>query len=414
MFAVMQDTDHYTRLLGIKSPWRVSLVELDEAALKVTISVRLDGSSQLQCPQCGLDVPRYDTRRCRWRHLDTMQFQTFVECDVPRIKCPMHKVLQTRVPWIEDDARYTIAFERFVIDWLLVASVSAVGKQLKLSWSAVDGIAERAVARGLLRRKQSSPTHLSIDETSFQRGHEYVTVVTDKSTGAVVHVADDRTIASIDSYFSTLSAEHCQSIESISMDMWPAYITTVCAYVPDADRKICFDKFHVAKFLGDAVDKVRRAEHRELSARGIYCLTGTRYRWLENPNNMSLKAWRSFEELRNSTLRTASAWTFKELAMQLWHYTHRGWAEKQWSKWIDSAIQSSLQPIAKVARTIESHLWGIVNAIVLRKDNAMAESMNNRIQRIKARACGYRNRDRFRTAIMFHCGKLDLYPRYAE
>src|SRR5688500_9566075 len=268
----MQDTDHYTRLLGITSPWRVSLVELDEAALKVTISVRLDSSTKLQCPQCGLDVPRYDTRRCRWRHLDTMQFQTFVECDVPPIKCPMHKVVQIRVPWIEDDARYTIAFECYVIDWLKAASVSAVSKQLKLSWSAIDGIAKRSVARGLERRLQLSPTHLSIDETSFQRGHEYVTVVTDKTTGAVVHVADDRTIASFQSYFSTLTPEQCQSIESISMDMWPAFISTVFDYVPDAERKICFDKFHVAKYLGDAVDKVRRAEHRELSALGIYSL----------------------------------------------------------------------------------------------------------------------------------------------
>jgi len=129
---------------------------------------------------------------------------------------------------------------------------------------------------------------------------------------------------------------------------------------------------------------------------------------------MSLKNWRSFEQLRHSTLKTARAWAIKEHAMCLWHYRGRTWALKQWSALLSWAIRSRLDPVKKVARTIKTHLWGIINAIVLNKSNAAAESVNSRIQRVKARACGFRNRKRFRTAILFHLGQLDLYPLPAD
>lgn len=286
-----------------------------------------------------------------------------------------------------------------MIDWLKVASASAVAGYLRLSWNAVDGIMHRAVKRGLARRQTTPPTDLSVDETSFQRRHEYVTVVTDQTSGAVVYLADDRTKESLDGYFQGLSAEDCSAIESVSMDMWPAYIAVVRRYVPDADRRICFDKFHVAHYLGDAVDRVRRAEHRTLHAEGDERLKGTRYRWLENPDSMSQKNWGSFERLRHSALHTARAWAIKEHAMCLWHYSSRTWALKQWSALLSWAMRSRLDPIKKVALTIRTHLWGIINAIVLKRSNAVAESVNSRIQRVKARACGFRNRQRFRTAI---------------
>ena len=97
--------------------------------------------------------------------------------------------------------------------------------------------------------------------------------------------------------------------------------------------------------------------------------------------------------------------------MCLWNYVSRTWATKAWSDWADWAISSGLEPMRKVAATVKEHLWGIINAIVLKRSNALAESTNSRIQRVKSRACGFRNRDRFRTAIMFHLGQLDLYPR---
>ena len=98
----MDDKDRFSRLLGISAPWRVSLVEQDESALTLTIHLRLDSTARLRCPHCGKLSPRYDSRRRSWRHLDTMQFRTIVEADVPRVECPIDGVLQIDVPWAED------------------------------------------------------------------------------------------------------------------------------------------------------------------------------------------------------------------------------------------------------------------------------------------------------------------------
>ena len=278
----MQDTDQFARLLHIQQPWRVSLVEVDEKDL-TTVHVGIDDDLELECPLCNARSPRYDRRRRTWRHLDTMEFSTFVTAQVPRINCPTHGVRQLRVPWAEDSSRYTLAFESFVIDWLEHdASTSAVAELTRLSWGAVAAIMQRAVERGLQRRELAPPVHLAIDETSFQKRHEYVTVVTDQQTGAVVHVADNRTVESIETYFMELTSEDCARIESVTMDMWPAYIATVSRYVPNAAERICFDEFHIAKYVGDAVDKVRREEHRTLSAAGYDWLKGTKHRWLQN------------------------------------------------------------------------------------------------------------------------------------
>ena len=195
-----------------------------------------------------------------------------------------------------------------MIGWLKEASVLAVSRQLSLSWNAIDGIMQRAVRRGLERREAIQPERIGVDETSFHKHHDYVTVVSDKEGKTVLHVADGRSHESLSAYYDTLSSEQKASIESISMDRWPAYIGATLASIPGAEQKIAFDKFHVAKYLGDAVDKVRRVEHKALYTQGLEDLKGTRHRWLTNPANMSSKQWRSFKTLRESTLKTARAW----------------------------------------------------------------------------------------------------------
>jgi transposase len=114
--------------------------------------------------------------------------------------------------------------------------------------------------------------------------------------------------------------------------------------------------------------------------------------------------------LRESALRTARAWAIKEFAMSLWHYSSRTWAIKAWKRWLSWAVRCRLAPVKKVAQTIKEHLWGIINAIVMKVDNGGAESINSRIKMIKVRSRGFRNKARFRNAIYFHLGGLDLDP----
>ena len=179
--------------------------------------------------------------------------------------------------------------------------------------------------------------------------------------------------------------------------------------------KVCAShEGRVVKYLGDGVDKVRREENRRLMRTGDITLKGTKYKWLRNPTHMTRAQKNEFGVLRDSHLKTARAWAMKEMAMDIWRYQRRGWAEKAWQEWLGWAQRCRLEPMKKVARTIKTHLWGIMNAIVLGVHNGHAESANSRIQRIKSRACGFRNRERFRNAIYFHCGGLDLLPEGVE
>lgn len=329
---------------------------------------------------------------------------------VPRVECPEHGVKQIAVPWAEPGSRFTGLFECLVIDWLRETSTAAVGRRLGLSWDEVDGIMSRAVDRGLGRREVAAPERIGVDETSYQKRHEYVTVVSDLDGGVVLEVMDDRTQKSLEGFYGGLSERQLGAIRSVSMDMWPAYINATLKHVPGAEEKIAFDRFHVAQHLNNAVDTVRKQEHRELRSRGDQRLRRTKYLWLQNPERMSEERWDRFGDVRSSVLRTARAWAIKESAALLWDYSTRGWAGRAWKKWLGWASRSRLAPMVKAARTIRQHLWGILNAIALSTTNALSESMNSKIQRIKARACGYRNRARFRNAILFHLGGLSLYP----
>ena len=407
----MRDKELYAAILGLKVPWLVTGVDLALKQQQVLVRVEFDSGAPLYCPECKRRCASYDTRSRRWRHLDTCQLKTILEADVPRVKCSEHGVRQIHVPWAEPHSGFTALFECVVIDWLKETSITAVAVQLGMSWDQVDGIMERAVRRGLAQRKELRPERIGVDETSFQKRHEYVTSVVDLDEGTVLYVADDRKTTSLDGFYEQLSPEQLERLEVIAMDMWNPYINSTRAHVPDADRKIVFDKFHVAGLLGKAVDTVRKHEHRELRKAGDDALVKTKYLWLANPDNMSEAKWKGrFAALRASTLRTARAWAIKEEAMCLWRYVTRTWAHKAWSKWLGWAQRCRLEPMRKAGRTIRAHLWGILNAVVLNATNATSESINARIQRVKRMACGFRNRERFRRAVYFHLGGLDLYP----
>lgn len=174
----MRDKALYTQTLGIERPWAVSDVQLDPGGGEVRIYIEHHGMHV--CPECGKGASGYDKRRKRWRHLDTCQYRTVLIADVPRVRCPEHGIRLVKVPWAEPGSGFTALFERLAIDGLKESSTTAVARLLGLSWNAVDGIMQRAVKRGLARRKQELVRHIGIDETSFQKRHEYVTVVTDQ------------------------------------------------------------------------------------------------------------------------------------------------------------------------------------------------------------------------------------------
>ena len=408
----MQDIELYRRMLGVSSPWEVQDVRLDLKQRAVTVVVHYDRSIPVACPTCGGQATIYDHQLRRWRHLDTMQLKTFIECEVPRARCEQHGVKQLPVAWAEENARFTALFEALVINWLKEASISAVAGMLGLSWDEAAGIQQRAVKRGLARRRKRPLEHIGIDETAFQKRHEYVTVILDRKNDVVLDVLDDRKAQTLEQWLHSRPPHHLSSLRTLTMDMWDPFILAAKNCIPDADAKICFDRFHVAQHFGAALDKVRAQEHRGLLAtQGSSPLTRTKYEWQRNASRLDNRSRRDFMALSRLKLKTARAWRIKETAALLWDYSYRGSAEKAWKSLLGWISRCRLEAVKKVGRMLRKYFWGVLNAIAARVSNAMLEAKNARIQWVKKMACGFRNRERFRMAILFHLGGLNLMPK---
>jgi transposase len=410
----MRDTDLYRYLLSIEAPWTVARVELDVKQQRVDVWTEHRRGVRWPCPECGAELATYDHADERaWRHMDSCHFKTYLHARPPRVHCPKHGVKQVRLPWAEPNSRFTAMFERLVIDVLKETDVLGATRILDLSWDEAWGVMQRAVARGLLAKQDRIVEKIGVDEKSAAKGHKYITLVYNLDTATVEYIGDERKTETLDGYYRTLSKEQLAGIEAIAMDMWDPYIKSTKAHVPGAEDKIVFDRFHIMQHMGKAVDTVRKQEHRALKADGDERLTGTKYIWLYSQEKLPDKYVDRFEELRATDLKTARAWAIKENLRHLWTYQRLGWAEKHWRQWYYWATHSRLKPVVEAARTIERHLQNVMTFFKHRITNAVSEGMNSKIQTIKKRAYGYRNRDNFKTAIYFHCGGLQLYPPQA-
>lgn len=409
----MQDTALYEKLLGIETPWSVTRVTLDVEAGRVDIFAEHPDRLQWPCPDCQNSLSCRDHAPERiWRHLDSCQFQTYLHARIPRVDCPEHGVRQVAIPWAEARSRFTLLMERWVIEVLLqCATVQGACRLLGLKWDAVWGILRRSVERGQARKEATVIARYGVDEKAFKRGHRYMTVVCDLDAGTVEYVAEDRTTASLEGFWTRLTPEQREGVECVTMDMWQAYQTATEKQIPDASSKIVFDRFHIMQHMVDAVDKVRREEHKALSAEGDETLKGTRQLWLFNEKNLSDARRATLKELKNLNLKVAQAWAMKESIRGLWDYLCPTWARRFFDQWYAWASRSKLKPIEKVAEMLKNRLVNILTYCTHRITNATAEGLNSKIMAVKRRAGGYRNPDHFKTAIYFFCGGLDLHPR---
>ena len=401
---------HYAQLLGIGSPWEVKTVELKLAEKKVEIELGWQWGAAAKCPECGRECSIHDCAPERtWRHLDTMQFTTLIRARTPRSDCPEHGVKTMQVPWAAPQGRFTLLFERFAVEVLLAsASISQACELLGISWDTAQEIMRRAVERGLERRRLEELKHLGMDEKSFKRGQSYITLLTDLEESRVLDVVEERTVEAADQLWETLSPEQKQTVEAVAVDMWEPFIQTIQKQVPDAD--IVHDKFHVSKYLGEAVDKVRRAEHKELMAQGDETLKGTRQLWLYNPQNFSPDQAEEFSALKDLQLKVARAWAAKELFSKFWEYQEEGWARRFFKDWFGWVNRSRLKPVVEVAQMLKRHLDNLLTYLKHHITNAVTEGLNSKIQSLKAAARGFRSFRNYRIRILFFCGKLNLYP----
>jgi transposase len=407
----MDSVELYRQLLGLTAPWTVERVELDMAKQHVEVHVGHGAGKRFACPECGRELGVYDhTAERVWRHLDSCQFLTYLHARAPRVSCPEHGVLQVTLPWAQAGSRFTNLFEALAIDVVLAANVKKAAAILRITWDEAWHLMERAVVRGRAAKGSEMPGKIGIDEKAIAKGHRYMTLVCDLEEATVEYIGEDRKEASLAAYFEAFPKERLEGIEAISLDMWPAYINACRDKVPGADGKMVFDRFHIMRHVVEAVDTVRKREHKALLKTGDDTLARSKYLWLTNPENMTDKARSRFAELKSAELKTGRAWALKEALRELWNYTSVAWATKFWKRWYFWATHSRLAPMIEAAKLIARHLPNVLTYFTHRITNAVAEGLNSKIATVQKRACGYRNPNHFKIAVYFHCGGLNLYP----
>lgn len=393
-------------LLNFGDDWKVDDVKVNFLSEEVEVYVSFVGA-KAECPESLEMCPVYDHRETRrWRHLDTMQFKTFINCRVPRVRSS--KGTKTvKVPWADNYERHTYLFERLAIDLLKATrNQTQTAQLLRCGFNVVNRIIHLSTERGMARRPQDVPyTHLSIDEKSFKKGHNYVTVLSSPNAGCVVDVAEGRDKAAAKALLErTVAPEHRAKLKTVSMDMWKAYITSVAEVFPDADT--VHDRFHLVKYLNEGIDKVRRREAKHQEG-----LKNSRFALLKNRENLTDKQQIIFEHIQAENYEVAKAWRVREDFKAMFGLPSLGEAISLFIKWGASVLRNNIKEMVKVAKMFNAHLKGVCNALVEGFSNAMAERLNGKIQEIKATARGYRTFKNFRSAILFFHGGLDLYPQ---
>src|SRR3989338_163888 len=404
----MKDTALYEHLLGLKTPWSVKSVDLSLADPRVVVEVVLKPGQVWTDPTDSTKRAHINgwTER-QWRHLDTCQFETLIKARVPQLKYSDGTVEELAVPWAERYSRVTLLMEAFVVKLLQACpTTQGVCELTRLAWSTVNNIMVSAVERGMLRRSEEDVPYLGLDEKSSERGHTYVSILTDIDRSRVLDLVPERKLEAAKSLLGTLSPAQRASVKAVAMDMWPAFMSAVQTCLPQAD--IVHDRFHVSKYLGEAVDTVRRQEHRSLALAGTSPLTGSKWAWLKNYADGRSSEAVSFRALNQLNLKTSRAWRIKETFTQFWCYHYTGAAQRFFDAWSNNAMRSRLEPIKKVVKMLRRHLTGLLNYSEHRINNACAEGFNSAIQLIKANARGFRNFTNYRARILFHCGKLDM------
>lgn len=409
---MMQSTEFYRSLLQLSSDWSVSKIETDHAQQSIHVYLAYVGD-RAPSPETGALCPIYDYREERhWRHLDTMQYRTYLHARVPRVRLPTGEIVTIRVPWADRNSHHTLLFEAMAIAWLQASkNQTQTARLLRISFDQMHRIMSRAVQRGQRRhdqqRGQEPPVrYLSIDEKRYKRGHQYLTVVSNAETGHVLAVTEGRTTeAALTAIADAVPAHQRSAVQAVAMDMAPLFRYPVRTLLRNAE--IVHDKFHLFQYLTQAIDVTRRQE-----AGGQPVLRTTRMLWLKSSDHRSSTDDRRFHQINAMNLRTAQAWRVRENFRGMYSAcTHIDDAISYFTKWKDHAISTMLRPVQRVVRLFEKHIHGIVNYFRHPITNARAEQLNSKIALLNRFAKGFRSAENMRMSILFFFGNLQMLPQ---
>lgn len=363
-----------------------------------------------RCGRCGRRAPGYDRRPLRWwRHLAVGK--TVVKlCYAPRrVACPRCGIREEQVPWGEAESRFSWAFEEMVAYLAQVTDKTQAARLTGIAWSTVGTIVERVVARRLEPNRLAGLRRLGVDEFSFRKRHHYLTVVVDHDRRRVVWAAEGRSAETLRSFFEQLGPEGCAAINLVSLDMAGSYRKAVSEWLPNAE--IVFDRFHVQSLASEALDQVRRSLVRALEDRQqATALKNTRWALLKSPEDLSERQRERLSLVQHHNQPLYRAYLLKETLAQALDYRQPKRAREALEGWIAWASRSRLRPFQRLARTLRSHLPGILAYVRHRLTNGLVEGLNNKLRMITQRAYGFHSAQAVIAMLYLNCAGIRLHP----
>lgn len=413
--------------LGLCDPWFVSSVDFDPEAQegrgRLDVRIDFERGGKLPCPECSAACPAHDADEQSWRHLDFFQHVAYLTARVPRVRCEEHGVHRTQVPWARPGSGFTLLFEALVMAFARQMPMAAVARLVGEHDTRLWRIVRWHVEDGRERVDMSGVRALVVDETSRAKRHDYVSLFlepaeideegTTVNSPRVLFVADGRDHRVFHDFVRDFESHGGRPVlvDDICMDMSAAFQKGAAETLPFAN--ITFDRFHVMKLVGEAVDDARRREVRLAPE-----LRGTRFDWLLNPSRLSEKRQERVERLSERNLLTAKAYQMRLNLQELWGLRSVSAARRYLVKWCTWARRAAARPkgdapwvLAKMhtaAVTIREGAERILNYFRLRLTSGVIEGINGLAQAARARARGYRNAETFKTMIYLIAGDLDF------
>ncbi|HEU0032383.1 MAG TPA: ISL3 family transposase [Kofleriaceae bacterium] len=363
-----------------------------------------------RCSACGEQCPGYDRERGRrWRHLDLAGMTLHLRYDTRRVECPRCGVKVERVPWAETSSWFTRPFEDHVGYLAQRCDKTTVSDMMRVAWDTVGSIIQRVVARRQRPDVLDGLTHIGVDELSYRRHHEYITVVVDHKRGHVVWAQPGKNADTLKAFFDELGTERCGKLEAVTIDMSGAYIKAVTECSPQA--QIIFDRFHVQRLVQDAVDEVRRDEARAATSdEERKELKGTRWPLLKSFWNLSLFETNRLAALQRDNKRLYRAYLLKEAMVGVLDCRADWLAEQKLDEWIRWARRSRLEPFKRLAATIREHADGILAYVRSGLSNGRTEGLNGKARTITRRSYGFHSAHGLIALLKLCCSGIHLYP----
>ena len=326
----------------------------------------------------------------------------YLEVEVRRVQCRRcGTVKRERLDFLADNPFYTKRFAYYVGRRCRSATIKDMAEELNLGWDTVKALEKQYMQAQLAKAGTPGPKAIGIDEISIRKGHTYRIVVSDLIRRRPIWFGgEDRSEASMATFYAWLGQKNSARIRLAVMDMWKPFRNATATQAPQA--AILFDKFHIMRHLGAALDQVRKSEYARLSGTDRRYIKGQKYTLLSHRENLTLEGRQSLKTLLAANKRLNTAYVLKESFGQLWDYEREGWARRFFENWRTSLKWQRLAPYEKFAQMIDRHWDGI--AAYCQPENKVSlgfvEGLNNKIRVIQRRAYGLRDEEYLRLKIL--------------